>query len=147
MKTVTISRGYCPNLGDGRDICRFLARVSFLGGAQPNSICALNSEVAARLYFLTRVPHSLGPSCEATVRFVCSRFWLFKPEIFFFSLFSLHQRITLGALSFSPSVYLSGESPFSVLFSGLVFVGSAGSLVFFVKKIICGSLSCGRERG
>jgi hypothetical protein len=114
MKTVTISRGYCPNLGDGRDICRFLARVSFLGGAQPNSICALNSEVAARLYFLTRVPHSLGPSCEATVRFVCSRFWLFKPEFFFFLYFpSTSVLLLVHCLSLQVSTFpVSLLSPF-----------------------------------
>ena len=83
---------------------------------------ALNGEVTAGLQFLTRVLHSLGMSCEATARFVCSRFWLFKLEkevfVFLYFIFPLLLR----------GVFLSPVSSFSS-FSDLGFFVSIGSYV------------------
>ena len=64
-----------------------LGNILFERRAARNKIEVLNGEVTAWLIFLTRVFHSLGMSREATVRFICSRIWLFNLEK---ELFSLH---------------------------------------------------------
>ena len=71
-------------MDDRRNTYRFLARVLgnilFEKRAAKNKIEVLNGEVTAWLPFFTRVFHSLGTSREATVRFVCSKIWLFNLE-------------------------------------------------------------------
>ena len=99
-------------MDDRRNTNRFLARVwgniLFEKRAARNKVEVLNGEVTAWLPFLTRVFHSLGTSREATVRFVCSKIWLFKletnsflPLFYFFLSCFLLRRIVLAFFSFS----------------------------------------------
>jgi hypothetical protein len=85
-----------------------LGNILFEKRAAGNKIEVLNGEVTAWLPFLTRVFHSLGTPREATVRFVCSRIWLFNLEKKLFSLYfafslscSLLRHVALAFFSFS----------------------------------------------
>ena len=90
----------------------------------------------------------IGRALRSDGSFRLPKVLVFKPEIFFlFSLFSLRRRITFGALSFSPSFYLSGESPFSVLFSGLVLLVALDPSYFSLKIFFVGVCRVAEREG